>query len=102
MSIKSDIKKIAKGIEKLIKDDITSKRLIDTGAMRKNIKVVVTIDGNGFDFFLDNPVTYFKFVDGEFDILIDVFASRGFARIEDDILEVQGKIIEKEIRKKFK
>jgi hypothetical protein len=68
---------IEREIEDLIRRDITKKGLVRTGRMRDSISVEVTSDGE----IIVSAVEYFKYVDGNNNILNDVYSSNEFATI---------------------
>lgn len=67
-----DYSAIANKIEEMIKADIKEKGLIDTGAMYNSIQVDSTGDGD----YNISAVDYFKYVDGDNNIVKDVFNSK--------------------------
>lgn len=83
-------KAIADKIEELIKADIKEKGLIDTGAMYDSI--IVTPDDNG-DYII-SAVDYFVYVNGNYGITDDVFASK---ELDDFISREYTIYIEREL-----
>ena len=87
MSLQSDLQAVSVLIENLIKSTIQSKGLVDTGKLLNSIKASVTISQDGAMQIKVVGEDYFKYLDGEHNIVNDAFASAGFSPIEEALSE---------------
>ena len=81
MSFKQEIKKVEKSVEKLIKKEIKDKGLVDTGTLLNSITASVKMNKGNMTISVDGE-DYFKYLDDEYSITEDAFASAGFKEIE--------------------
>jgi hypothetical protein len=101
MSYKNDLEKIANKVKELIKADIQTKGLVDTGRLYNSVTVNVKLNNdNSFEFeFMTED--YFKYVDARYDIIKDVTASSQFKALEDELLQATMDFYEDELDKIF-
>ena len=101
MSYKKDLEKIANKVKDLIKADIQSKGLIDSGRLYDSITVSVKLNNDNsfkFDFMTED---YFKYVDGRYNIIRDVTSSSQFKAIENELLQATIDFYDDELDKIF-
>lgn len=95
MSLKSEIRKIAIRITRLYQKEINKKNLIDTGALVRSFETTIKLSKKG-DLDIDvKCLDYFQYLDEPYDVSDDVFKSREYQNIEDDLigLMVSGYLI---------
>lgn len=89
--------KLAKQLERLIKDEITSQDLVDTGRMRDSILVLVFYSDNEITFQVE-AVDYFVYVSGIYGVMENVERSYEWQlAIEEALLEIIELQIEEEL-----
>lgn len=101
MSFNSVIKDLETTIVNLIKKDISSKGLVDTGTLLNSITASVKIDNGNIKISVDGE-DYFKYLDEEYNITNDIINSSGFSEVESKMEEAYFLFIEEEINKKSK
>ena len=88
MSIKSEIRKQAVRITRLYQKEINKKDLIDTGALVRSFETKIKISKKG-DLDIDvKCMDYFQYLDIPYDVSEDVFKSKEYAKIEDDLISL--------------
>lgn len=84
-------------MEILIKKDIRSKGLIDTGTLINSIEVKTTVTKDSFSYAIFAE-DYFKYVDEENNITEDVQNSAEFKKLESDMEDAFIKELERRIK----
>lgn len=87
--LKGQVKKIAKSIAKLYKDEVIKQNLIDTGLMRDSFRVDIALSKKGDMEIFVSSVFYFQYIDGSpyfFDVSGEVFKSKKYKVLEDRLL----------------
>jgi len=86
MSVKSEIRKIAIRITRLYQKQINKKGLVDTGALVRSFETKIKIGKKG-DLDIDvKAMDYLQYLDIPYDVSEDVFKSKEYAKIEDDLI----------------
>ena len=101
MSLNSILKDIESTVVRLIKDDIKSKGLVDTGTLLNSITASVKIDNGNIKISIDGE-DYFKYLDDEYNITNDVINSSNFSEVESKMEDAYLLFIEEGINKKIK
>lgn len=102
MSVRGQIRKLAKRLATEYKKEIGRKDLIDTGNLQRSFQVKINLDRK---LNLDIQVLcldYFKYLDEPFDVSEDVFNSKGYKKIEDDLIGLITASMFLEVPKDFK
>tara|TARA_R110000803_G_scaffold104245_4_gene172418 strand:- start:4275 stop:4631 length:357 start_codon:yes stop_codon:yes gene_type:complete len=86
MSFRTEIRKIAKKITKLYQIEIGKKDLIDTGNLQRSFQTKITVDKEGSLDINVIAIDYFKYLNEPFDVSEDVFKSREYKRLEDNLI----------------
>ena len=84
---KTIISKIESTITGLIREEITRQDLIDTGNMIRSIKTTAKVSSNNFTFSVE-AVDYFKYIDGDYNIVSNVMKGGGYTLVEGLIQEL--------------
>jgi len=77
---KKDISQIEQMIVRLVRDEIRKQQLIDTGLMLRSVEAKLKIKGNSFTIDITST-EYFKYVDGDYKILDNVFKGRDYEKL---------------------
>lgn len=86
MAIKIDKRKVgrvATGLTKLLKDEIKRQDLIDTGKMLRETASKVKVDSNGEFVISVISTSYYKYVDGRFNVTDNAFKGPKFNKLVD-------------------
>ena len=86
MSLRGEIRKIAKRITKVYQKEIGRKDLIDTGNLQRSFETKIKISRDGSLDIDVKCLDYFKYLDEPFDVSDDVFKSKEYQKIEDDLI----------------
>jgi len=98
MSLKSDLNSVAKDIDKLIKNEIKKKKLVDTSTLLNSISSRVTI--NQKTGAMDIRVVaedYYKYLDDEYKITDSALSGAKFTPIQKKLEEAYFKYLEEKI-----
>jgi len=88
---KSKIKKLAKSLAMLYEKEVIRQNLIDTGLMRDSFRVTIDVDKRGSIEIFVSSVYYFQYIDGSphfFDVSGEVFKSKKYLAIEDQLISI--------------
>ena len=88
---KSKIKKLAKSLAMLYEKEVIRQNLIDTGLMRDSFRVTIDVDKRGSIEIFVSSVYYFQYIDGSphfFNVSGEVFKSKKYLAIEDQLLSI--------------
>jgi hypothetical protein len=85
------MREFARRIDKIIKDEIRRQDLIDTGKMIGAIKSKVTIGSMGQMDVDVKSTDYFKYVDGNFNILSNAYTSPAFTSVLLDFITFKNR-----------
>lgn len=86
-NITSELNSIARDITKLITDELTRQKLVNTGKLNSSFKVSVVSVPTGYSISIES-LDYFKYLDAEHGILDNVFSSASYARIQEQIADL--------------
>jgi|GEM_PF-5292738 len=89
----SDITRIENRITDLVQDEIRRKDLIDTGLMLNSVETVISLENGELDMEVTST-DYFKYVDGDYDIVSDALETSTFKSILSDIEELIANAME--------
>lgn len=98
---KSKLKNLEKFLTKLLKDEIIKQKLIVTGKMLKETKAVIKTDKDGFTVEV-HSTKYFKFVDGDNDIVDNAFKGKNFNKLLKQIEVLYKDFFEKILDEQIK
>jgi len=76
---------LEKTVTKAIKDEIKKKDLIDTGRMLRSIDTVASKTSDGIEIDI-LAVDYFKYVNGNYDVIEDALNTKAFNDALDDTM----------------
>lgn len=88
---KSKIKKLAKSLAMLYEKEVIRQNLIDTGLMRDSFRVTIDVDKRGSIEIFVSSVYYFQYINGSphfFNVSGEVFKSKKYLAIEDQLLSI--------------
>lgn len=101
MDLNSEFESIAQELNQLWKKIITDKGLVDTGRLLNSINWVVNKEGNNYKLSMISE-DYYKYLDKEYNITRDAFATAEYRRIKDRIAKVYSIMITSDIVKSIK
>lgn len=85
---KRKIGRVATALTKLLKDEIKKQDLIDTGRMLRETAAKITVKKSG-DFTISvRSTSYYKFVDGRFNVTDNAFSGSKFDKVMDRLASV--------------
>ena len=88
---KRKLGRIAKSMTKLLKDEIKRQDLVDTGRMLRETATKIKFNDNDCSFKLSvRSTTYFKYVNGNFNITKNVFASADWLTLTIQLRKLVG------------
>lgn len=96
-----EIKKLSRRLAKLIRDEITAKGLVDTGAMRSSVMAAVKLNKKGFEIEL-NAIEYYAYLDGDYNITRDALKSKAYKQLEKDIEKLFAEHYQQQLNKELK
>ena len=86
-NVNSDLNRIARQIEGLIKNEITKKKLVDTGKLLNSINVKFKKTNTGYIYTIE-AMDYFPYLDKEYHIIKDAFSSSEFSKVQDGLADI--------------
>jgi len=102
MSVKSEIRKIAKKVTILYKKELQRKKLIDTGNLLRSFETNITIDRKlNLDISIKS-MDYFQYLDEEYQVSEDVLNSKAYLKIEDELITLITASMFIDLPKEFK
>tara|TARA_R110000803_G_scaffold67477_1_gene129200 strand:- start:946 stop:1266 length:321 start_codon:yes stop_codon:yes gene_type:complete len=81
-----EMRKFAKRIDKIVKDEIRAQDLIQTGNMLRSIKSKVTVGSMDQMNVEVDAIEYFKYINGDFKVLDKAFRSAAYKSVQLDFI----------------
>ena len=98
MDAKRELEMAANELTRLFKQELTTQRLVESGALRDSIQWIVIQTPQGYSLKME-ALDYFQFLDDKYNISNNVFRSAAYERVQEQIANAYNYIIIDEIDK---
>jgi hypothetical protein len=96
MALATELDNICRDIVELIQDELKRQNLVETGALLNSISCRLIPTNEGFTFQIE-ALDYFKYLDGEYSIMENIFRTSEYERIQERIGEAYSLYIIEQI-----
>ena len=100
-SLRKKKRRLERKITSLFKKEITNKDLIDTGALRRSVDTSLVKRNKVLEIDI-RLMYYFKYLDEPYDVSEDVFKTREFKKVSNEIVDTITEELFVDIPKGFK
>lgn len=88
MSVKRELRKISTKISRLYQKEINRKDLIDTGALVRSFDTNIKMDKKGNLSVKVKCMYYYQYLNEPFELDYDIFKSKEYSKIQDELVDV--------------
>jgi hypothetical protein len=89
-NVQQELKRASDLLAKLIKDELSRQKLIDSGNLIKSIKPRYTITSQGYKLSIE-ALDYFKYLDARYNIMKNVLSSAAFKEVNQLLVDAAVK-----------